>query len=85
MKNYKFVLSLFVASIIALSSFAQDKEVEFGVAAGWGYTMPKLKDSRTVRTPTIDEMNINGFHAGPMVKINANEVIGFQTGLLFNH
>ncbi|MFV0391237.1 MAG: porin family protein [Paludibacteraceae bacterium] len=85
MKKYQLLLSLFVASTIVLSSFAQDKKVEFGVAAGWGYTMPRLKDSRTIQIPAIDAMNINGFHAGPLLKLNINEMIGIQTGLLFNH
>lgn len=85
MKTYKLILVIVVAVVSLLPVNAQDKKVEFGLAGGYGYTMPKLKDSRTTKVPAIDDNSLNGFHFGPMVKFNFDEKISLQTGLLFNH
>lgn len=71
--------------VYSFSAQAQDKKIEFGIMAGYGHTMPKLKDGRTVKIPAINENNLNGFHVGPMLKFNASQQIGFQTGVLYNH
>ncbi|MHB9055050.1 MAG: porin family protein [Paludibacteraceae bacterium] len=85
MKIYKLILVIVVAVLSVLPVNAQDKKVEFGLTGGYGYTMPKLKDSRTTKVPAIDDNSLNGFHFGPMVKFNLDEKISLQTGLLFNH
>ncbi len=79
---------LAVVIILVLSAFtlkAQDKKVEFGIVAGYGHTMPKLKDSRSVKNPAISQNNLSGFHAGPVLKFNFSEQVALQTGLLFNY
>lgn len=79
-----FLLAVFTV-VYSFAAQAQDKKVEFGIMAGYGHTMPKLKDSRALKTPAINEYNLNGYHVGPMLKFNASEQIGFQTGVLYNH
>lgn len=85
MKIVKLMVAAVFAAVFGFSAQAQDKKVEFGLMAGYGYTMPKLKDGRTVKSPAINEYNLNGFHVGPILKFNASEQIGFQTGVLYNH
>lgn len=82
MKSVKLLLlsALFVV-ISCIALWAQDKKVEFGLMAGYGHTMPKLKE----RSPSINDDNLNGFHVGPIIKFNVNEQIGFQTGVLYNN
>ena len=84
MKIIHKLLTVFLISLIGLSAHAQDKKVEFGIAAGYGYTMPRLKDSRSIKVPTINSLNFNGFHVGPMLKLNINENFAIQTGALYN-
>ncbi len=69
-----------VAFLVILSLFpavqAQDKKVNFGLQAGYSYNMPK---------ETTAAINLNGFHAGPIISYNINETLGIQTGLLYNY
>lgn len=85
MKTNRFVAVAILLTLLGFSANAQDKKVEFGLSGGYGYTMPKLKDTRATKIPAIDQSSMNGFHFGPIVKFNMSEVMSFQTGLLFNH
>lgn len=82
--NRHIVVAIFIA-LIGFSAYGQDKKVEFGLMGGYGYSMPKLKDTRTVKSPAIDQNSLNGFHAGPILKFNLSEQMSLQTGLLFNY
>ena len=84
MKANKFIVVVILLTMLGFSANAQDKKVEFGLMGGYGNTMPKLKDTRAIKIPAIDESNMNGFHFGPILKFNLSELISFQTGLLFN-
>ena len=87
MKIIKLALVVVFTAIMGVQ--AQDKKVEFGLMAGYGHTMPRVKDSRSdidKQVPhNINQDNLNGFHAGPVVKFNLSEQMGFQTGLLYNY
>jgi hypothetical protein len=75
------ILFLFLSLVV----FAQEKPVEFGITAGYGYTTPKVKAEQGTAKPTsIGESNLHGFHVGPIVRLNINEQFGIHTGLLFN-
>ena len=85
MKTSRLFIVIILVSVFGFTAFAQDKKVEFGLLGGYGYTMPKLKDSREVKLPTINASNLSGFHVGPILKFNFDEQMSFQTGLLFNY
>lgn len=85
MRLIKFLVPVVLTALLGFNAYAQDKKVEFGIMAGYGYTMPKLKDSRSIKNPAINSSNLNGFHAGPVLKFNFSEQVGIQTGLLFNY
>lgn len=85
MRLIKFLVPVVLTALLGFNAYAQDKKVEFGIMAGYGYTMPKLKDSRSIKNPDINSSNLNGFHAGPVLKFNFSEQVGIQTGLLFNY
>lgn len=90
MRNIKLLLStfFFAASFNLLQ--AQETKIEFSISGGYGYTMPRLKDSRgnslKISNPLsfINTDNMNGFHIGPMIAFNINEQVGFQLGALFS-
>lgn len=86
----KWMLSAMAIAVFSTTLQAQEKKVEWGISAGYGYTMPRAKDARSAAqkqnsTLSLNTDNLNGFHVGPIVTINASEYIGFQTGVLFNH
>lgn len=90
MKSLKLVLAAVLTVIMGFNMQAQDKKVEFGLMAGYGHTMPRVKDSRSDAVKlshphNINQDNQNGFHVGPIVKFNFSEQMGFQTGLLYNY
>ncbi len=90
MKTTRLFFTLLLISTLVANSLAQDKKVEFGIMAGYGHTIPRVKDSRSdeVKQTTrlnINQDNLNGFHVGPILKFNFSEQMGFQTGLLFNY
>lgn len=85
MKIVRIFLLVIFSAISFGALYAQDKKVEFGIVAGYGYTMPRLKDGRIMKVPVINESNLNGFHAGPIVKFNVNEQASFQLSVLYNY
>lgn len=90
MKINQLIVAIALILFFTTRLSAQDKKVEFGVLAGFGHTMPKVKDSRTAAEKQalpldINQDNLNGFHVGPIVKFNFSEQVGFQTGALFNY
>lgn len=87
MKIIKLVLVAVLIALMGFNAEAQDKKVEFGLMGGYGYTIPRLKDSRSDKTTphNINQDNLNGFHVGPILKFNFSEQMGFQTGLLYNY
>lgn|GEM_PF-592152 len=84
MRITKYVMALFAAAMLCFPSFSQEKKITFGLMGGYGYTMPKLKDSRTIKNPSINGNSLNGFHFGPVVTFNFNQNSAFQTGLIYN-
>lgn len=85
MKIIRISISVLLVLFFAFTVQAQDKKVEFGIMAGYGHTMPRLKDSRIEKSPMINEYNLNGFHAGPIVVFNVGEQASIQTGILYNY
>ncbi len=85
MKTTKRNIFLVLFAVLALSVMqAQDKKVEFGFSAGYGYTMPRVKTENNINSD-INTDNLSGFHVGPHLKLNVDEQFSFQTGLLFNY
>ncbi len=85
MKTLRFSLAAILIACISFLGQAQDKKVEVGFLAGYGHTMPRLKDSRTIKYPLINSANLNGFHVGPIFKFNIEEQLAIQTGVFFNY
>lgn len=92
MNVFRGLFSVFFVIVFTIYTTAQDKKVEFGIVGGYGYTMPKVKDSRDniakstvpLATFNINSDNLSGFHIGPILKFNFSELVSFQTGLLYN-
>lgn len=85
MKTLKRKIFLVLFAVLSFTAVqAQDKKVEFGLSAGYGYTMPRVKTENNVSNG-INTDNLSGFHVGPLLKFNVDEQFSFQTGLLFNY
>lgn len=86
MKTTKRKILLVLFAVFTLTAVqAQDKKVEFGLSAGYGHTMPRVKYSDKNSNSSINTDNLSGFHVGPNLKFNVDEQFSFQTGLLFNY
>lgn len=75
MKKFIIPIVLFVFSLGNI--YSQDQKVEFGLRGGFSYNMPNSSND------TI--FNTSGVHFGPMITYNINEVLGIQTGILYNY
>lgn len=75
--NKKHTIFALLLLLISIGSIAQERKIEFGLAAGYGTNVPKIKGTNSP--------NLKGYHAGILLSYNINESIGIQTGTLYNH
>ncbi len=76
MRKIRIGFLLLSITLLANHIVAQEKKVEFSVAGGYTGHVSKMKDK--------SNKSLDGFHVGGFLTYNINELIGIQTGLLYN-